>query len=128
MCNPDGRAMILTEGIFSARVTGTRRYNQSFLEPDASTSSDSTCGARRMCFCRATHPAGVSSSNFPGFVATQHRWGDCQRDCRPVRPAINRIFHPRVASVSSDPPIIDDDHVDDRFRMQHESGAPAGCE
>jgi uncharacterized protein len=91
---PDGRAMILTEGILRAR------YRNSFttpelLEPDAIYEIRLDLWATANLFLPGHHiRLEVSSSNFPRFDRNSNSGGEiAKEDASQYRPAINRIFH-----------------------------------
>ncbi len=91
---PDGRAMILTEGILRAR------YRNSFTEPEL-LERDAVYELRLDLWATANvflpgHRIRleVSSSNFPRFARNSNTGGEIAREAaRKYRPAINRIFH-----------------------------------
>jgi putative CocE/NonD family hydrolase len=92
--HPDGRAMILTEGILRAR------YRNSFtepklLEPDAVYELRLDLWATANVFLPGHRiRLEVSSSSFPRFARNSNTGGDIAREpAREYRPAINRIFH-----------------------------------
>jgi hypothetical protein len=91
---PDGRAMILTEGILRAR------YRNSFtvpelLEPDAVYEIRLDLWATANVFLPGHHiRLEVSSSNFPRFDRNSNTGGEIASEAADqYRPAINRIFH-----------------------------------
>jgi putative CocE/NonD family hydrolase len=97
---PDGRAMILTEGILRAR------YRNSFtapelLEPDAIYEIRLDLWATANVFMPGHRiRLEVSSSNFPRFDRNSNTGGEIASEAADqYRPAINRIFH-RAASPS----------------------------
>jgi len=91
---PDGRAMILTEGILRAR------YRNSFtapelLEPDAIYEIRLDLWATANVFLPGHRiRLEVSSSNFPRFDRNSNTGGEIANEAASdYRPAINRIFH-----------------------------------
>src|SRR5260221_491222 len=91
---PDGRAMILTEGILRAR------YRNSFtvpelLEPDGIYELRLDLWATANVFLPGHRiRLEVSSSNFPRFDRNSNTGGEIAREAaRDYRPAINRIVH-----------------------------------
>jgi hypothetical protein len=91
---PDGRAMILTEGILRAR------YRNSFaepalLEPEAVYEVHLNLWATANVFLPGHRiRLEVSSNNFPRFARNSNTGGEIAREtAREYRPAINRIFH-----------------------------------
>ena len=91
---PDGRAMILTEGILRAR------YRDSFtepepLEPDAIYELRLDLWATANVFLPGHRiRLEVSSSNFPRFARNSNTGGEIASEAASeYRPAINRIFH-----------------------------------
>lgn len=91
---PDGRAMILTEGILRAR------YRNSFtapelLEPDAIYEIRLDLWATANVFLPGHRiRLEVSSSNFPRFDRNSNTGGEIASEAAgQYRPAINRIFH-----------------------------------
>jgi len=91
---PDGRAMILTEGILRAR------YRDSFtepelLEPDAIYELRLDLWATANVFLPGHRiRLEVSSSNFPRFDRNSNTGGEIASEAvGQYRPAINRIFH-----------------------------------
>jgi uncharacterized protein len=91
---PDGRAIILTEGILRAR------YRNSFtepelLEPDAVYELRLDLWATANVFLPGHRiRLEVSSSNFPRFARNSNTGGEIAREAAEhYRPAINRIFH-----------------------------------
>ena len=91
---PDGRAMILTEGILRAR------YRNSFtapelLEPDAIYELRLDLWATANVFLPGHRiRLEVSSSNFPRFDRNSNTGGEITSEAADqYRPAINRIFH-----------------------------------
>ncbi|MCB0063962.1 MAG: CocE/NonD family hydrolase, partial [Caldilineaceae bacterium] len=91
---PDGRAIILTEGILRAR------YRNSFTEPEL-LEPDEIYAIRLDLWATANvflpgHRIRleVSSSNFPRFDRNSNTGGDLVTEtAEQYRPAINRIFH-----------------------------------
>jgi putative CocE/NonD family hydrolase len=91
---PDGRAMILTEGILRAR------YRNSFtepelLEPDAVYELQLNLWATANVFLPGHRiRLEVSSSNFPRFARNSNTGGEVATEAASAyRPAVNRIFH-----------------------------------
>jgi putative CocE/NonD family hydrolase len=91
---PDGRAMILTEGILRAR------YRNSFttpelLEPDTVYELSIDLWATSNVFLPGHRiRLEVSSSNFPRFDRNSNTGGEiASESVSQYRPAINRIFH-----------------------------------
>jgi uncharacterized protein len=92
--HPDGRAIILTEGILRAR------YRNSFtepelLEPDAVYELHLNLWATANVFLPGHRiRLEVSSSNFPRFDRNSNTGGEIASEAASAyRPAINRIFH-----------------------------------
>ena len=91
---PDGRAIILTEGILRAR------YRNSFTAPEL-LKPDTIYKLRLNLWATANvflpgHRIRleVSSSNFPRFDRNNNTGGDIAREAASqFRPAINRVFH-----------------------------------
>ncbi|HET6380847.1 MAG TPA: CocE/NonD family hydrolase, partial [candidate division Zixibacteria bacterium] len=91
---PDGRAIILTEGILRARYR-TSLAEPELLEPDAVYELRLDLWATANVF-RPGHRIRleVSSSNFPRFGRNSNTGGEIAREpASAYRPAINRIFH-----------------------------------
>jgi len=91
---PDGRAMILTEGILRAR------YRASFtepklLEPDTIYELHLNLWATANVFLPGHRiRLEVSSSNFPRFARNSNTGGDMVHEtAAQYQPAINRIIH-----------------------------------
>jgi hypothetical protein len=91
---PDGRAMILTEGILRARYR-TSYTEPELLEPDAVYELHLDLWATANVFLPGHRiRLEVSSSNFPRFARNSNTGGEIAREvARDYRPAINRIFH-----------------------------------
>ncbi len=91
---PDGRAIILTEGILRAR------YRHSFTEPELLKPGEIYELRLNLWATANVFLPGhrirleVSSSNFPRFDRNSHTGGDIVNETADqYRPAINRIFH-----------------------------------
>jgi putative CocE/NonD family hydrolase len=92
--HPDGRAIILTEGILRAR------YRNSFTEPEL-LEPDTIYELRLNLWATANvflpgHciRLDISSSNFPRFDRNSNTGGIIARETRDqYQPAVNRIFH-----------------------------------
>lgn len=91
---PDGRAMILTEGILRAR------YHASFTEPELLEPGEIYELRLNLWATANVFLPGhrirleVSSSNFPRFARNSNTGGDIRQETADqYRPAINRIFH-----------------------------------
>ncbi len=91
---PDGRAMILTEGILRARYR-TSFTEPELLEPDAIYELHLDLWATANVFLPGHRiRLEVSSSNFPRFNRNSNTGGDVASEAADqYRPAINRIFH-----------------------------------
>jgi putative CocE/NonD family hydrolase len=71
--HPDGRAIILTEGILRARYRNSRTHPE-LLEPESPMSSDLTCGPQQTFFCRGTASVWkYRAATSHGLVATAIR-------------------------------------------------------
>jgi uncharacterized protein len=91
---PDGRAMILTEGILRARYR-TSATEPELLEPDVVYELRLDQWATANVF-RPGHRVRleVSSSNFPRFGRNSNTGGEIASEAAAAyRPAINRVFH-----------------------------------
>jgi len=105
---PDGRAMILTEGILRAR------YRDSFTEPEL-LEPDAIYELRLDLWATANGflpghriRLEVSSSNFPRFDRNSNTGGEIASETADqYRPAINRIFHDAEHSSRLILPIIE---------------------
>jgi putative CocE/NonD family hydrolase len=105
---PDGRAMILTEGILRAR------YRDSFTEPEL-LASDAIYELRLDLWATANvflpgHRIRleVSSSNFPRFDRNSNTGGEIASEAADqYQPAINRIFHDATNPSRLILPIVD---------------------
>jgi len=91
---PDGRAMILTEGILRARYR-TSMTEPELLEPDAIYELRLDLWATANVFLPGHHiRLEVASSNFPRFARNSNTGGEIASEAAShYRPAINRIFH-----------------------------------
>lgn len=91
---PDGRAIILTEGILRARYR-TSFIEPELLEPDAVYELQLNLWATANVFLPGHRiRLEVSSSNFPRFARNSNTGGDIVHETADqYRPAINRIFH-----------------------------------
>ena len=91
---PDGRAMILTEGILRARYR-TSFTEPELLEPDAVYKLRLDLWATANVFLPGHRiRLEVSSSNFPRFARNSNTGGVVASEAASdYRPAINRIFH-----------------------------------
>ncbi len=105
---PDGRAMILTEGILRAR------FRNSFIEPDLLEPNEVyelqlNLWATANVFLPGHHiRLEVSSSNFPRFDRNSNTGGEITTETADqYRPAINRIFHDAAHPSHLILPIID---------------------
>jgi len=101
---PDGRAIILTEGILRAR------YRHSFaeperLEPDTIHELHLNLWATANVFLPGHRlRLEVSSSNFPRFARNSNTGGESMHETADLyQPAINRIVHDAAHPVVSDP-------------------------
>jgi putative CocE/NonD family hydrolase len=106
--HPDGRAMILTEGILRAR------YRNSFTDPELM-EPDTVYEIRLDLWATANvflpgHRIRleVSSSNFPRFDRNSNTGGEiASESAEEYRPAINRIFHDAVHASCLILPIVE---------------------
>jgi putative CocE/NonD family hydrolase len=91
---PDGRAMILTEGILRARYRDSATAPE-LLEPDAVYQLRLDLWATANVFLPGHRiRLEVSSSNFPRFGRNSNTGGEIASEpASQCRPAINRIFH-----------------------------------
>jgi putative CocE/NonD family hydrolase len=91
---PDGRAMILTEGILRARYRTSFTVSE-LLEPGAVYELRLDLWATANVFLPGHRiRLEVSSSNFPRFARNSNTGGEIAREAaKHYRPAINRIFH-----------------------------------
>jgi putative CocE/NonD family hydrolase len=91
---PDGRAMILTEGILRARYR-TSLIAPELLEPDAVYELRLDLWATANVFLPGHRiRLEVSSSNFPRFGRNSNTGGEIASEAAAeYRPALNRIFH-----------------------------------
>ena len=91
---PDGRAMILTEGILRARYRNSFTEPE-FLEPDTVYELRLDLWATANVFLPGhSIRLEVSSSNFPRFDRNSNTGGEIANEAASdYRPAINRIFH-----------------------------------
>jgi len=91
---PDGRAMILTEGILRARYR-TSMTEPELLEPDAIYELRLDLWATANVFLPGHHiRLEVASSNFPRFARNSNTGGEIASEAASrYRPVINRIFH-----------------------------------
>ena len=91
---PDGRAMILTEGILRARYRESATAPE-LLEPDAVYDLRLDLWATANVFLPGHRiRLEVSSSNFPRFGRNSNTGGEIASEpADQYRPAINRIFH-----------------------------------
>lgn len=105
---PDGRAMILTEGILRARYH-TSSTEPDLLEPGAIYELWLDLWATANVFLPGhCIRLEVSSSNFPRFARNSNRGGEIASEtASQYRPAINRIFHDATHSSRLILPIIE---------------------
>jgi putative CocE/NonD family hydrolase len=91
---PDGRAMILTEGILRARYR-TSMTSPEPLEPDTAYEFRLDLWATANVFLPGHRiRLEVTSSNFPRFAPNSNTGGDIASETADqYRPAVNRIFH-----------------------------------
>ena len=94
---PDGRAMILTEGILRARYRTSLTVPE-LLEPDAVYELRLDLWATANVFLPSHHiQLEVASSNFPRFDRNSNAGGEIASEAAShYRRAINRIFHDAV--------------------------------
>ena len=94
---PDGRAMILTEGILRTRYRSSSTEPE-LLEPDTIYELRLDLWATANVFLPGHRiRLEVSSSNFPRFARNSNTGGEIAREAAAdYRPAINRIFHDAV--------------------------------
>lgn len=117
---PDGRAMILTEGILRAR------YRNSYTEPELL--EPGTIYELRLNLWATANVflpghrirLEVSSSNFPRFARNSNTGGDIRYEtASQYQPAINRIFHDAAHPSRLTLPIVE--------RSERPTQAPGNC-
>jgi len=91
---PDGRAMILTEGVLRARYRNSLTDPEP-LEPDAAYELRLDLWAAANVFLPGHRVRlEVSSSNFPRFGRNSNTGGEIASEAADqYRPAVNRVFH-----------------------------------
>jgi putative CocE/NonD family hydrolase len=91
--HPDGRAIILTDGILRARYRNSPNAPE-LMEPGTCTNSAGTWATANTFLPGHRIRLEVSSSNFPKFDRNSNTGGDIATETADLyQPAVNRILH-----------------------------------